>query len=156
MIEEQLLTLDHDKQDLQTVPKQLTGPTEKIRQTISQRLAKVRREKGVTQVEMAKKLKTSQSMYSRYESGELRVHADTVINIAKILGVTPNEILGITDGGNVAAEPIEHAIPKRFLRRLKDVNQLTRTDQDALLSTIDAIISAGRHKRAKKQAEVAT
>jgi transcriptional regulator with XRE-family HTH domain len=150
MIQEQHPTNVPSPKDFPTVPKQLTGPAEKVRQTIAERLAKIRREKGVTQVEMAKKLKTSQSMYSRYESGELRLHADTVVSIAKVLGVTPNEVLGITDGGHVAAEPIEHSIPKRFIRRLKDVDQLTRTDQDALLTMIDAMVSAGLNKQDRK------
>ena len=150
MIQEQHPTNVPSPKDFTTMPKQLTGPAEKVRQTIAERLAKIRREKGVTQVEMAKKLKTSQSMYSRYESGELRLHADTVVSIAKVLGVTPNEVLGITDGGNVAAEPIEHSIPKRFIRRLKDVDQLTRTDQDALLTMIDAMVSAGLNKQDRK------
>ena len=150
MIQEFCPSHDHKPKELPTVPKQLTGPAEKARQTIAERLSKIRREKGTTQVEMAKKLKTSQSMYSRYESGELRLHADTVVSIAKLLGVTPNEVLGITDGGNVATEPIEHSIPKRFIRRLKDVNQLSRTDQDALLMMIDAMVSAGLQKREPK------
>ena len=94
------------QQDSIPVPKQLNGTTDKTRQAIGQRLAKVRREKGVTQVEMAKCLKTSQSMYSRYERGDLRLHADTVMRIAKVLGVTPNEVLGVTDGGNKAIDPI--------------------------------------------------
>lgn len=146
MIEAETIYQPHDHRP--TMPKQITG-SEKARQTIGDRLAKVRREKGVTQVQMAQKLKTSQSMYSRYESGELRLHADTVVSIAKILGVTPNDVLGITDGGNVAAEPIEHSIPKRFLRKLKDVEQLTTTDQDHLLRTIDALIKAGNRKGAR-------
>ncbi len=135
------------------MPKQIAGP-EKTRQAIAERLAKVRREKSVTQVQMAQKLKTSQSMYSRYESGELRIHADTVVSIAHILGVTPNEVLGVTDGGNTTAEPLEHSIPKRFLRKLKNVDQLTRTDQDYLLRTIDAFIKGG-HKKGDRNGKTA-
>lgn len=150
MIQEQHPTDNQVKKDFKTVPKQLTGPAEKVRQTIAERLAKVRREKGITQVEMAKKLKTSQSMYSRYESGELRIHADTIVSIAKVLGVTPNEVLGVTDGGSAAAEPIEHQIPKRFIRRMKGVENLTRTDQDYLLRTIDAFLRSSDKTKAEK------
>jgi transcriptional regulator with XRE-family HTH domain len=141
-----------ESMELDDVGRQLVATTERGRQAIAERLAKVRREKGVTQVAMAKKLKTGQSMYSRYESGELRIHAELLLAMAKVLGVTPNEIYGITDGGHVAADPIEHSIPKRFIRRLKDVDQLTRTDQDALLMMIDAMVSAGVKKRESKSA----
>jgi transcriptional regulator with XRE-family HTH domain len=150
MIHRQQPTDDQAKKDSTTVPKQLTGPAKKVRQTIADRLSKVRREKGITQVEMAKKLKTSQSMYSRYESGELRIHADTIVSIAKVLGVTPNEVLGVTDGGSVAAEPIEHRIPKRFIRRMQGVEDLSRTDQDYLLRTIDAFLGSSEKKKAAK------
>ncbi len=139
--------------DPQAVPKQLSGKTDRIRSAIAERLGKVRREKGFTQVEMAKKLKTSQSIYSRYERGELRLHAETVIQIARVLDVSPNELLGVTESGNAAADPIEHQIPKRFLRRLKGVEELTRTDQEYLLRTIDVFMNAGIEKQAKKKSK---
>ena len=69
--------------------------TERGTVAIAQRLAKIRQDCGITQVEMAKKLQTTQSIVSRYERGELRIHAELLLKLSKTLGVTPNEILGV-------------------------------------------------------------
>jgi len=130
-----------------TVARQLVATTERGTKAIAERLGKIRKEQGVTQVEMAKKLKTNQSVYSRYESGEFRLHGELLLKMAKILGVTPNDILGVTAGGTKKAPESEFAIPKRILRRLRGVQDLTKTDQDYLLRTVDAFINGGRKKK---------
>lgn len=122
-------------------------------ETIAVCLSTIRKDQGFTQTEVANKLKTNQSVYSRYERGEIRLPADTLIQLAKILGVTPNELCGITEGGSKKkVNASEENIPKRFLRRLRGVQNLTRTDQDYLLRTIDAFMSVGKEKQAKKKA----
>ena len=130
-----------------------TPRTEAARQKtlgeIAERLAKLRKERGITQVEMAKKLKTTQSIYSRYERADVRLYVDTMLRIAQILGVTPNDLYGITKSGNDSTEPVEYAIPKRILRRLRGAENLTRTQQDSLILIIDSIVSAGKKKRPK-------
>ena len=123
---------------------------------IAAHVAKIRKDQGFTQAEMAKKLKTTQSVYSRYERGDLRIHADTLIQLANIFAVTPNELCGITEGGNPKkVNTSEENIPKRFLRRLRGVQHLTRTDQDYLLRTIDAFMSVGKEKQARKKSKAA-
>jgi transcriptional regulator with XRE-family HTH domain len=131
----------------QAVARQLVATTERGTKAIADRLTKIRKEQGVTQVEMAKKLKTNQSVYSRYESGEYRIHGELILKMAKILGVTPNDILGVTKSGGPKKPESEFAIPKRILRRLRGVQELTKTDQDYLLRTIDAFINGGRKKK---------
>jgi len=137
-------------QEIQTVARQLVATTERGTKAIANRLTSIRKEQGITQVEMAKKLKTTQSVYSRYESGEFRLHGELLLAMAKILAVTPNDILGVTKSGNTKAPLSEYNIPKRVLRRLRGIEDLTRTDQDYLLRTIDAFMTAGRKKRTKK------
>ena len=140
----------NDPSEIQQVARQLVATTKRGTKAIAQRLAKIRKEQGVTQAEMAKKLKTNQSVYSRYESGEFRLHGELILQMAKILGVTPNDILGVTAGGNKKPVESEFAIPKRILRRLRGVQDLTKTDQDYLLRTVDAFINGGRKKQSAK------
>jgi transcriptional regulator with XRE-family HTH domain len=132
------------------VARSLTATTEAGTKAIADRLTKIRKEQGITQVEMSKKLKTTQSVYSRYESGEYRLHGELLMQMAKILGVTPNDILGVTDNGNAKAEIQELNVPKRALRHLRGFEKLTRTDQDVVLRTIDMLMEAGRQNRAKR------
>jgi len=64
-------------------------------ETIAQRLVRLRREKGITQVEMAQLLGVSQSVVSDYERGGLRLHGELIAKVAEILGVSADEILGL-------------------------------------------------------------
>jgi transcriptional regulator with XRE-family HTH domain len=129
------------------LPRQMTVTTEKGQKSIADRLMKIRKDRGITQIDMAKKLKTSQSIYSRYERGEMRLHAEMLLALSKILSVTPNEILGVTKSGNPIAEPSDEIIPRRFLRALRGIDKLTKTQQDSLLLLIDATVNHGRKKR---------
>ena len=120
---------------------------------IAAHVAKIRKDQGFTQTEMARKLKTTQSVYSRYERGDLRIHADTLLQLAKIFGVTPNELCGITPSGAKKINTSEDNIPKRFLRRLRGVQNLTRTDQDYLLRTIDMFMNGAEIKNNEKRSK---
>ena len=143
--------MNHQFFELNTMDSPKTDPArQRILEEIAERLIALRKEKGVTQVEMARKLKTTQSIYSRYERADVRLYVDTLLRISQILGVTPNELFGVTNSGGDAADPIEHSIPKRFIRKLRGVENLTRTQQDSLLLIIDATISVGKKKRSKK------
>ncbi len=123
---------------------------------IAERLTAIRKEKGITQVEMAKKLKVTQSMYSKYERAEVRIYADLLYKMATILVVTPNELYAVTKSGNDATEQVENTIPKRFLRRLRGVDDMTRTEQDSLLAAIDTWLDASKARRAESHAKVAS
>ncbi len=120
--------------------------TERGTKAIAQRMAKIRKECGITQAELAKKLKTTQSVVSRYESGELRIHAELLLTLSKLFGVSPNELLGTGK-----KEPGTNGkIPRRFLSRLKDVHLLSKRDQDNLAQTMEALIQQAKLKRSAK------
>ncbi|MCG3146265.1 MAG: hypothetical protein HONDAALG_04164 [Gammaproteobacteria bacterium] len=99
----------------------------------------LRREKGITQAEMAKLLGVSQPIVSDYERGELRLHGELIVRLAEILGCSADELLGLrerkgtTGGGN-----------RRMLRLLQQIELLPKRDQEALLRTIDAFLSKTR------------
>ncbi len=113
---------------------------------IAERLAKVRKDCGITQAELAKKLKTTQSVISRYESGEMRIHAELLLTLAKLFGVSPNDLLGV----GKKQPGTNGKIPRRFLSRLKDVHLLSKRDQDNLAQTMEALIQTAKLKRSAK------
>jgi len=117
---------------------------------IAERLTAIRKEKGITQIDMAKKLKVTQSMYSRYERADARIYADLLCKMATILAVTPNELCGVTKSGNDTVDPLEHSVPKRFIRRLRGVETMTRTEQDSLLTVIDTWLQASKVRKDSK------
>lgn len=100
------------------------------------RLARIRKERGFTQVELADRLGVIQSVISSYERGRLRLHPTILMKLTEVLQISSDELLGIAQPSRMPA------LPRRFSRRLKDVELLPKRDQDALLRTIDAFLSA--------------
>jgi transcriptional regulator with XRE-family HTH domain len=103
---------------------------------ISRRLAEIRRNRGVTQVELAVKLGLSQPLVSQYERGDIRMHGSLVAAFAKVLRVSADELLGLQP-----SKPNGIAKDRRFLRRLEKIEELSRRDKQALLRTIDRFLS---------------
>lgn len=56
-------------------------------------LAELRKDKGLSQAQLAKKLKKPQSFVSKYERGERRLDVVEFLDVAKILGADPCEII---------------------------------------------------------------
>ena len=52
-----------------------------------------RREAGLTQVELAKKLRRPRSYVSKYERGERRLDVIEFLEIARVIGFDPHELL---------------------------------------------------------------
>lgn len=124
--------------DVEVIRMSRKGAKEKP-ETIAQRFGRLRREKGITQAEMAEMLGVSQPIVSDYERGELRLHGELIVRLAEILDCSADELLGLqerkaaTGSGN-----------RRILRRLQRIEALSKRDQEALLRTIDAFLSKGR------------
>lgn len=104
------------------------------------RLARIRKERGFTQSELAHKADMIQVLISDYELGKLRPYGDVVARLARALGVSADELLGLAPVSKSAAT----GPSRRFLRRLKALDRLPKRDQDALLRTIDAFLAARR------------
>lgn len=62
--------------------------------TITNNLESIRKEKGLTQVELAAKLNVQQSTISHIENGERNPSAELLCNLAEALGVTIDELIG--------------------------------------------------------------
>jgi transcriptional regulator with XRE-family HTH domain len=109
-------------------------------ETFGERLARLRKERGFTQTELAERTGLIQALVSDYERDKLRPYADVVAKIAQGIGVSTDELLGlapIAKAGGVA----QH---RRFLRRLQAMDKLPKRDQEALLRTIDAFLDRAK------------
>lgn len=103
---------------------------------IGERIARCRKDRGLTQKELAERLGVTQPVVSDYENDVIRIPADMVIQLAEILGVSTDELLGFKREGNVKG--IQN---RRLNRRLVAIEKLNKRDQEALLRTIDAFVS---------------
>lgn len=105
--------------------------------TLGHRIARLRRDRGLTQVELAHKLAVSQPVVSDYENDVIRLPADMAGKIAAILGVSTDELLG-------HQAPAQRGVGlknRRLYRRLQEIEKLPKRDQEALLRTIDAFVT---------------
>ena len=79
---------------------------------------------------------------SDYERGILRLHGELILAIVRILDVSSDELLGVTDSTDTAPDGPQRATKaKRVLTRLQKVEQLPKRDRDALMRTIDAFLA---------------
>jgi len=102
-----------------------------------ERIARLRREKGLTQEELAGRLGVTQPVVSDYERGRLRLHGELIVQLAEILGTSADEILGLK-----ASDRTERSTRnRRLLRQVQALEKLSKRDQQALLRTIDAFLA---------------
>ena len=107
--------------------------------TLGQRLASIRKEQGLTQVELAKKIGIIQSIVSAYELNNLRLTAEMAIRFAKVLDVSTDELLGLE-----TKEKNDFVKNRRVVRRLHQIDQLSKRDQEAVIRTIDAFLTKAK------------
>jgi transcriptional regulator with XRE-family HTH domain len=137
-----------------TLPVQLTGREESVlakkrvattpegAQAIGHRLGSLRKAKGLTQVDVAGATGLAQGLISKYETGDLLLHGELIVEFARVLGVSADEILGIESKRSRPALP---AVDKTLARRLAQLQTLPRRDRDALLRTLDAFLAKSSH-----------
>jgi len=112
------------------------GVAEKL-DSIGARIAQMRKDKGLTQKELAERLQVTQPVVSDYENDVIRIPADVIGKIAQLLEVTSDELLGLRS----EARGRPGVKNRRLSRRLQAIDALPKRDQEALLRTIDAFIS---------------
>ena len=108
-------------------------------ETFGQRLARIRKERGLTQIALAKKMGIIQGLVTNYECDELRMHGEMVVRFAYALDVSADELLGIK-----ARPHAEGPLSLKVVRRLSKIESLPVHKQRILFQTIDAFLRAER------------
>jgi transcriptional regulator with XRE-family HTH domain len=106
-------------------------------ESFGRRFARLRKQKGFTQVELAEKIGIIQALISDYEHDKIRPHAEMVARFALALDVSADELLGIER----SAHQDVMTKNRRLLRRIRQIDSLPKRDQEALLRTIDAFLA---------------
>ncbi len=107
-------------------------------ETLGQRIARLRKERGFTQVELAERMGIVQGLVSDYECDKLRPHAEMVARFALALEVSADDVLGL----NKRSKTNGTITNRRLLRRLKQIEKLPKKTQDTIISTIDLALKA--------------
>lgn len=121
-------------------------PRKKYGETsFGERLQNIRKARGLTQVQLAEAAGTTQRAISYYETEAGFPPAPAVIDLAKALQVTTDELLG------VKAPKVERlnddADSRRMWKRFQMVATLPERDQKAVIRLIHSLASGGRQRR---------
>lgn len=108
-------------------------------------LARLRRERGLTQAELAARLGISKSAVSMYERGNREPELDLLEKMADVFGVSVNALLGRAEDELVNADPalteyLEQLRDRPELRMLFSLTKnATKEDVEAAVKIIEAL-----------------
>jgi transcriptional regulator with XRE-family HTH domain len=111
--------------------------------TFGKRLRECRKEKGLSQNEVAKLLNTNHSVIGKYERDDVNPSIDAVKRLAELLDTTVAYLVGEADTDELFKN-------SDMLRRLKDISQLPEQDKQAILYNLDALLRDAKTRLAYK------
>ena len=113
---------------------------EKTFEDVGQKIALLRKQKNMTQVELARKLNISQAMITAYETGRKGISLSRLIELADIFEVSPDDILGCTISEDKRRGPIS-----KLDKQLELIKQLPSTEKKAISTVLDMALSKHAH-----------
>lgn len=102
-----------------------------------ERLAFIRKEKKISQQNLAKKLGIHPNVLGRYERGEARPFVETGLRIAQELGVSVDYLLG-----NTSKE-----LDSKTLKKMEEISLLPEENKQQLMQVIDYFILGCKAKQ---------
>jgi transcriptional regulator with XRE-family HTH domain len=110
-------------------------PLDYAGETIGQRLARLRKERGYTQVGLAEKTGTRQVLISAYETDRAALSAEMAVRFALALEVSTDELLHPNVKKKSTAKP-----SLKVMRRLEQIEKLPENKQSFILSALDSML----------------
>jgi transcriptional regulator with XRE-family HTH domain len=108
---------------------------------LGKRITQLRKEREMTQAELAHMLGVSQQSVFSYELGDRRVRLEFVPALTKIFGVSCDQLLGIKP---TPPPPPRRRISHALERHLEIVQQLGVTDQRFILRLAESMLASRR------------
>lgn len=106
----------------------------------SEKLSKLRNERGLTQQEMAKLIGVGIAQMRRYEKGKSSPTLEVIKNIARTLGISADELI-FDKNERVAAAKI---LDRRLLEQFELISKLTPHDKEAVKTILESMIIKSR------------
>lgn len=118
-------------------------------ETTGQRILQLRKERALSQKEVAEAIGITQGMVSQYENDTLRLTDDMICRFAIVLNVSADIILGL---------PFKHqrfqpVIKRKYIYRIRYIEKLSQSEQKHILSMIDLFLGIKWNKRKKEKFE---
>jgi transcriptional regulator with XRE-family HTH domain len=106
----------------------------------AEKLSKMRKERGLTQQEMAEKAGVGIAQLRRYEGGKSSPTLEVIKNISKTLGVTTDELI-FDEHEGVANNKI---MDRQLLEQFEVVSGMSQYEKDAIKTILESMILKSR------------
>jgi len=106
-------------------------------ESLGLRLARIRKERALTQAQLAEKIGIDKTLVSDYEREKIRMYDDLVLRFAIALGVSTDELLGLKDYNSEAP-----SVSLRLMKRLAVIDTFPEAKKKHILRTLDDSIKA--------------
>jgi transcriptional regulator with XRE-family HTH domain len=105
------------------------------KESMGERIRRIRKERGFTQLELAERIGLIQSLVCDYEKDRLRLSAEMAVRFALALDISVDEFLCPKNNKAVSKQP-----SRKVLRRLESIESLPAHQQQTVLKTIDTML----------------
>ncbi len=105
--------------------------------SFGQRIIQVRKEKNISQEELAKKLQATATTIGRYERDEVKPSIDVAVRIAEALEVSLDYLTGVSKS---------ELKDKKMIERINSLISLPDKDREHILYAIDGLIKSAKIK----------
>jgi transcriptional regulator with XRE-family HTH domain len=119
----------------------------KMKETLADRIQLLRKQAGLTQIELADQIGVSKSQFIRYESKNVQPPADTLNKLANVLGTSVDYLIS-GDKNEKAKASLKNS---ELLQRFKEIDALPEPEQNILIKVISAYIRDFKAKQAYAQ-----
>ena len=106
--------------------------------SFGKRLLEARKRKGISQEDLAQHLKTKGPVIGRYERDEMKPSIEVAANMAELLDVSLDYLVGKTD----------ILIDGKILNRIVEIQKLNADEQKTVFSLLDAYLRDTKTRKA--------
>lgn len=116
--------------------------TRKTGSDFGDRLTELRKERGLTQVQLAEALGGTQRAISYYENECDFPPGPVLIELARVLGVTTDELLGVKTPRSAKAMNGTDPETRRLWKKFQQVMALPEKDRRAVIRLVNSLVQA--------------
>jgi transcriptional regulator with XRE-family HTH domain len=120
-----------------------------VTSNVGKQLARLRKEAGYTQQELADEIGATRRMIAYYEAESDRLPTNLLVELARALKVTTDELLGLK--ATAAAKSTQR--DSRLLRRLQQIEKLDAAKKRQIMQVIDTFIEHEQLKQKQQRGD---
>lgn len=113
---------------------QMTKDDKVFFKQLGKRIAALRKEQGMTQVQLAEALAISQQLIAAYEAGSRKVPASMLPKLAQLFAVSLEQLLGVEE------KPAKRGPASTLQRQIEQIGLMPRSKQRFIVEMLEALI----------------